>query len=91
MLAASIAPRVVADEPFARISALVVSPSFRARGIGRQLLSAAERWAANGGCSLIQVTSGRRAERAAAHHLYPKLGYRDAGEDEVLYEKRLAR
>lgn len=90
MLSASVTPLVAADEPLARITALVVKQTFRTAGVGRQLVSEAEQWAISAGCSLIQVTSGRRAERAAAHRFYPRLGYRDAGDDEVLYEKRLA-
>lgn len=91
MVAVSTTPRVGADEPFARITALVVDPSERRTGIGRRLLHEAEAWAAGASSALVQVTSGRRPERSAAHHFYRRFGYEDRSADEVLYEKAVDR
>lgn len=56
-----------------RITALVVDPAARGLGIGRRLVDAAERWAAERGCVLIEVTSNRK--RIEAHAFYESLGY----------------
>ena len=59
--------------PVARVTALVVDATRRGRGIGRALMEAAERWAAERGCVLIEVTSNQR--RVDAHTFYEGLGY----------------
>jgi GNAT superfamily N-acetyltransferase len=59
--------------PVGRVTALVVDASVRGRGIGRALMAAAERWAADQGCVLIEVTSNQR--RADAHKFYEGLDY----------------
>jgi len=59
--------------PVGRVSALVVDSTVRGRGIGRALMQAAEQWAAERGCVLMEVTSNMR--RADAHRFYEGLGY----------------
>ena len=59
--------------PVGRITALVVDDSVRGRGIGRALVTAAERALARSGCGLIEVTSNLRLARA--HAFYERLGY----------------
>ena len=59
--------------PVGRVSALVVEERMRGRGIGRALMRAAEQWAAERGCVLMEVTSNMR--RADAHSFYEGLGY----------------
>lgn len=59
--------------PVGRVTALVVDASHRGRGIGRALMEEAERWAAERGCVLIEVTSNQR--RVDAHKFYEGLGY----------------
>lgn len=59
--------------PVGRVTALVVDASLRGCGIGRVLMEAAERWTAEQGCVLIEVTSNQR--RADAHAFYERLGY----------------
>jgi GNAT superfamily N-acetyltransferase len=59
--------------PVGRVSALVVEERARGRGIGRALMRAAEQWAAERGCVLMEVTSNMR--RADAHRFYEGLGY----------------
>ena len=59
--------------PVGRVTALVVDATLRGRGIGRALMDAAERWAAERGCVLLEVTSNQR--RVDAHIFYERLGY----------------
>jgi ribosomal protein S18 acetylase RimI-like enzyme len=60
--------------PVGRITALVVEPARRGRGLGRALVLAAERQLAERGCGLLEVTSNERLE--SAHAFYQRLGYR---------------
>jgi GNAT superfamily N-acetyltransferase len=91
VLALSFTPRFAEPGMFSRITALAVDPSVQRVGIGRRLVTEAERIAAASGSTLMQVNSGRRPERAAAHAFYVSLGYADQHEHHVLYEKVLAR
>ena len=84
-------PRLAEGGPFARITALVVAPRDRGKGIGRALLSAAEEVARSWGCDLIEVSSGRRPERLAAHAFHGAAGYEHTGVHSVRYWKQLAR
>jgi GNAT superfamily N-acetyltransferase len=58
--------------PVAYITALVTSESARRRGVGRRLVEAAKKWAADQGCMRITVTSAEH--RADAHAFYPSCG-----------------
>jgi len=58
-----------------RITALVVSPSARSRGVGRQLLDAAESHLLASGCVKLEVTSGEH--RPDAHGFYAAHGYHE--------------
>jgi len=69
-------PRFEVDERFGRIVALVVDPGVRERGIGRLLMTEAERVALTAGASFMEVTAGHH--RPDARHLFESLGY-DAG------------
>jgi GNAT superfamily N-acetyltransferase len=59
--------------PWAEIGGLVVGAGDRARGVGRLLVEAAERWAAEHGYGEIRVRSN--VVRQAAHEFYRRLGY----------------
>jgi GNAT superfamily N-acetyltransferase len=61
--------------PVARITALVVSETARGHGAGRRLMARAEELARDAGCDDIELTSGIRPEREAAHRFYEALGY----------------
>jgi GNAT superfamily N-acetyltransferase len=58
-----------------RITALVVSASARNRGVGRQLLNAAEDHLRAQGCIKLEVTSGEG--RTEAHGFYVAQGYQE--------------
>ncbi len=75
-IAFHVMPRFETDEQFARIVALVVDPGVRARGIGRQLMTEAERVATERGAAFLEVTAGHH--RPEARKLFESLGY-DAG------------
>lgn len=65
-------PVLHAAAPVAYITALVVTPEARGRGVGRALVAAAEAWARRAGCGRLTVTSAER--RADAHAFYPAAG-----------------
>jgi GNAT superfamily N-acetyltransferase len=60
-------------KPIGRISALIVDARYRAAGIGRALVDAAERMFTEAGCGTVEVTSNMR--RTDAHAFYQRLGY----------------
>jgi GNAT superfamily N-acetyltransferase len=52
---------------------MVVAAEVRGRGIGAQLVGAAETALVAGGCQLVEVTSS--LARTEAHRFYERLGY----------------
>lgn len=66
-------PLFHADGYLGRITSMVVDPEFRRRGIGRLLVSSAEKFGWEHGCTRMEVTSGDH--RADAHAFYEHLGY----------------
>lgn len=58
---------------FAQLTLLVVAARARRRGVGRELVAAAERWARARGCVRLLVASG--SQRADAHAFYERLGF----------------
>lgn len=72
-----------------RLSALCVAVSSRREGVGRALVNEVERRARLGGCAHLEVSSGRRAERAGAHAFYPALGFEERSHHHALYCKPL--
>jgi GNAT superfamily N-acetyltransferase len=61
------------SNPWLEIAGLVVNERYRSRGIGGELLDAAEHWARERGCSRSWVRS--RISREAAHRFYERAGY----------------
>lgn len=59
--------------PVGRISMMVVDAGSRNRGIGAQLVRAAEEELRAQGCYMVEVTSHMR--RGDAHRFYERLGY----------------
>lgn len=60
-------------DTMANILGLAVSADHQHRGIGRALITAAEKWAAENGIKTMRLNSG--ASRNAAHEFYQLLGY----------------
>jgi GNAT superfamily N-acetyltransferase len=65
-----------------RITALVVAASARGRGLGTELLVAAETHLRGKGCVKLEVTSGEK--RSSAHDFYAARGY---AEERVRFTK----
>jgi len=66
-------PRFEHDDRILRILALVVDAGARERGVGHQLMTEAERIAAELGSAFVEVTAGHH--RPEARRLYESLGY----------------
>jgi GNAT superfamily N-acetyltransferase len=75
LAAIAVASQLHHAAPTARVTALVVSEAARGRGAGRRLMASAEELAREAGCHDIELTSGIRLEREAAHRFYEALGY----------------
>jgi len=73
LVAVHICPFFERAGSWARIVALVVSDRARRNGVGGQLVSAAEAFAARSGCVRMEVTSADRREDA--HEFYRRRGY----------------
>ena len=89
VLSAAVVPLLVEAAMMLRITSLRVTASARRRGVARTLVNDAERRAIEEGASVIEVGSGRRPERAAAHRFYPALGFEDANDVAARYWKWL--
>jgi GNAT superfamily N-acetyltransferase len=70
----------------AEIGGLVVDEAWRRRGIGGQLMAAAEEWAGRQGVSLLRLRSN--VIRDDAHAFYRRLGYLDS-KTSLLFTKTL--
>jgi GNAT superfamily N-acetyltransferase len=75
LVAVHICPLFERTSSQGRIVALVVSDQARGRGIGGQLVTAAESFATSRGCERMEVTSADR--RQDAHEFYRRCGYID--------------
>jgi len=74
LASATVVPLLHEDGSWCRLSALVVGSAHRRRGIARALVVEAERRALESGCRYLEVTSGERPSRDAAHAFYESLG-----------------
>lgn len=63
--------------PVAWLTALVVAERARGKGVGTQLVAAAEEWARRQGASKLALTSALHRENA--HEFYKRLGYDHTG------------
>jgi GNAT superfamily N-acetyltransferase len=70
---------IVYTTPFwikARLDEVVVDASARGEGVGEALVSAALEIGRERGAQVAELQSGRGPQRAAAHRLYERLGFR---------------
>lgn len=70
-------PVLLADDPVALLTALVVAASARGRGLGSSLVGELENFARSQGCTRILVTTA--SPRTDAHAFYERLGYTFTG------------
>ncbi len=68
-------PRLAEGGTFVRITALSVTAVHRRSGVAKALVDHVEREAQASGSVIIEVSSGRRASREAAHTFYLAMGY----------------
>jgi GNAT superfamily N-acetyltransferase len=70
---------VVYSTPFwikARLDEVVVDESARGKGVGEALVHACLKIGRERGAQVAELQSARRTERAAAHRLYERLGFK---------------
>ena len=72
-----VSPVLYRDDPNGAITALVVSPDFRGRGVAARLVAHGERWLVDHGATRASVMPS--THRADAHRLYERLGYTATG------------
>lgn len=70
----------------AEILGLVVSDAVRRRGVGRDLVAAAEAWALTKGAETLVVRSN--VQRTESHAFYPALGF-SLSKTQSVYRKRI--
>ena len=74
------------SDPFAEIGGFVVSEKYRGSGSGKQLLTAAEKWARDRGMARIRIRS--RTTRPVSHSIFIHLGFARTKEQAV-FDKQL--
>jgi GNAT superfamily N-acetyltransferase len=72
-VAVHVMPRFEHDDTIARVLALVVDAGARGRGVGHDLMAAADGIARDAGAAFIEVTAAHH--RPEARQLYESLGY----------------
>ena len=87
LVAISIRELFVRQDKKAVIEGLVVDEGYRNYKIGEKLLKYAEDYAKNQGCSIIELTSGKRREKDGALRFYERLGYEN-GKDFTNYLRK---
>ncbi len=65
------------DQRLARLASLIVDERYRSQQIGEQLVSAAEQWARDQHCDVLELSSN--IKRVDAHRFYERLGYNKTG------------
>jgi len=83
-------PLLAEGGAFVRITALAVAAEHQGKGIGRRLVEEVERLAVGWDAMTVEVSSGKKPAREAAHQFYPALRYRSASVESVVYRKTLA-
>ena len=78
--------RFFQSPPFAEIGGLVVDEAARGKGIGRLLVAAAVRWAAEQGYGKIRVRS--KVVREDAHRFYEREGFRRV-KTQAVFDRKL--
>lgn len=75
---------------FLRIISLVVNQEHRRLGIGKSLMSIAEKFAIERGCTYVELTSGVHRAKLGSHQFYQSLGYIELNATKKYFVKRLS-
>lgn len=78
----------VFDQIKFRIEGLIVSSSYREKGIGKELMRFVEATAQEHSPCIIELTSGMRRANEGTHEFYKKLGYSNEGHMAKLYLRK---
>lgn len=79
--------RTLESDPHVEVLGLVVAEASRRQGVGRALMSEAERWARERGVAAVRLRTN--VVRAGAHAFYQQLGYQIV-KTQRAFEKRLS-
>lgn len=74
---------------FLRVIALVVNQEERRLGIGKSLMSIAEKFALDCGCTYVELTSGVHRAKLGSHQFYQSLGYIELNATKKYFVKQL--
>jgi GNAT superfamily N-acetyltransferase len=77
--------KLLESDGYAEIGGLVVCEAFRRRGIGRALIAATEKWAAENSYTNVRLRSGMQ-RRDEAHLFYEGIGYA-ASKQSIMFKK----
>lgn len=72
---------------FLRVITMVVDQQHRKSGIGKHLMQLADNYAAELGCSHIELTSGMHRAKLGSHDFYRSLGYSELNDQKKYFAK----
>lgn len=76
---------LVVEAKSCHINALVVAQDYRGLGIGKLLMANAEAYAAEQGCTIIDLITSNHRRKSGTHAFYKSLGYLDQEERNYSY------
>lgn len=74
---------------FLRVIALIIDEKNRRLGVGKKLMSIAEKFALERGCSHVELTSGAHRAELGSHEFYQSLGYKELNDTKKYFAKKL--
>lgn len=67
------------------VETLIIDENIRGKGIGAKLMAAAEKFAEETGCNLIELLTLNNRRKDGTHNFYEKLGFKDQDQAELTY------
>lgn len=71
------------------VETLVIDENIRGKGIGAKLMAAAEKFAEENNCNLIELLTLNKRRKDGTHNFYEKLGYQDQDKLELTYFSKM--
>jgi N-acetylglutamate synthase-like GNAT family acetyltransferase len=71
------------------VETLVIDEKIRGKGIGRELMIAAENFARDNSCDLIGLFTLNKRRKDGTHNFYEKMGYQDQDKRELTYFSKM--